>query len=120
MSTFSGPARLAGPASDAFNAMTQKIYRQEALDRLSSPDQFDQLMPLTNPRGWIALAAGGLLLLAALLWAVFGTISVTVDGEGVFTRPGGVRTRTAPSDGRVTMVTAFVGSKVGKGDPLLR
>jgi hypothetical protein len=66
--------------------MKQQIYRQEALDRLSSPDQLDQLMPLTNPRGWIALAGAGLLLLAGVLWAVFGTITVTVDGEGVFSR----------------------------------
>ena len=51
--------------------MNQKIYRQEALDRLQSPDQFDQLMPLTNLRGWIALAVwwlGFVLLLGMDFW----------------------------------------------------
>src|SRR5205085_10266014 len=83
------------------------------------PDQLDQLMPLTNPRGWIALAAGALLLVAALLWSIFGTISVTVEGEGVFTRPGGVRTVSASEAGRVEDVAARVGKPVNKGDTLL-
>jgi hypothetical protein len=100
--------------------MPQKIYRQEALDRLSSPDQFDQLMPLTSPRAWIALGAAGLLLVAAALWAVFGTITVSVDGEGLFTRPGGVRLVSAPDNGRVRAVSVEVGQKVQKGQPLLR
>ena len=100
--------------------MNQKIYRQEALDRLSSPDQFDQLMPLTSPRGWIALTAAGLLLVAALLWAIFGTITVTVDGEGAFTRPGGVRTVTATGVGRVRDIAVKVGQPVAAGQTLLR
>jgi biotin carboxyl carrier protein len=99
--------------------MPQKIYRQEALERLSSPDQFDQLMPLTSPRGWIALAAAGLLLLVAGLWAVLGTITVTVEGEGLLTRSG-ARTVQAPETGKVKAVDAKVGNEVRAGEPLLQ
>jgi hypothetical protein len=100
--------------------MTQKIYRQEALDRLSSPDQFDQLMPLTGPRAWIALAGAGVVLAAAATWAIFGTIAVTVDGEGVFTRAGGVRTVTAADAGRVEAALVEPGQVVEAGQTLLR
>src|SRR5689334_18500041 len=100
--------------------MNQKIYRQEALDRLSSPEQFDQLMPLTSPRGWIALAAAALLLLVAGLWAFLGTITVTVEGEGILTRAGGVRTVTAAGPAQVKGIDVKVGDKVKAGDTLLR
>ncbi len=100
--------------------MTQKIYRQEALERLSSPDQFDQLMALTNPRGWIALAAAAALLLVAGLWAFLGTITVTVDGEGVLTRAGGIRSVNAPDSGEVRSIDVKPGDRVQPGDSLLR
>jgi hypothetical protein len=100
--------------------MNQKIYRQEALQRLSSIDQLDQLMPLTSPRGWIALAAAGLLLLVAGLWAVLGTVTVTVEGEGVLTRPGGVRAVTAPDAGQVKAVDVAIGQEVRAGETLVR
>jgi len=35
------------------------IFRQAALDRLSSPEQLDRLMQVTLPTGWIALVAPG-------------------------------------------------------------
>jgi hypothetical protein len=98
--------------------MNQKIYRQEALDRLSSPEQFDQLMPVTSPRGWIALAGAGLLLVVASLWAVLGTITVTVDGPGIFVRQGGVYSVTAADTGRVNTVEVRVGDEVRAGQAL--
>ena len=36
--------------------MTRQIFRKAALTRLASPDQLDQLMQVTSPRSWIALA----------------------------------------------------------------
>ncbi|MGA7497687.1 MAG: hypothetical protein WBX00_13260, partial [Isosphaeraceae bacterium] len=76
--------------------MARQIYRGEALQRLASPEQLDQLMPLTDPRGWLALAALGMVLAAVLVWACFGTVRVTVEAQGVLVRPGGVRTVAAP------------------------
>ena len=79
--------------------MARQIYRGEALQRLASPEQLDQLMPLTDPRGWLALAALGMVLAAVLVWACFGTVRVTVEAQGVLVRPGGVRTVAAPREG---------------------
>lgn len=33
------------------------IFRQSSLDRLSSPEQLDQLIRITSRRSWIALVA---------------------------------------------------------------
>ena len=36
---------------------TQRIFREAAIDRLSSPDQLDQLVGVTRPLDWLAAAA---------------------------------------------------------------
>jgi len=59
------------------------IFRKVALDRLSSPEELDQLSRITSPRGWLALAAVAVLLLALLVWSIFATIPTSVSGEGV-------------------------------------
>lgn len=99
--------------------MKQTIYRKEALARLASPEQLDQLMPLTSPRGWIALGTAGLLLLAALLWLIFGTVSVRVEGQGVLQRPGGVHRVTAPEGGMVSEIMVHPGDQVRPTQNLL-
>lgn len=60
-----------------------KIYRKAALDRLSSPDQFDQLMRVTGPRSWIVLAALLLGLVVLLAWGIFGRVITRTAVEGV-------------------------------------
>jgi hypothetical protein len=59
------------------------IFRQEALERLSSPEQLDQLMQLVPPKSWLSLAALGSLLGLALVWSFAARIPVTTTGEGV-------------------------------------
>ena len=54
--------------------MQSKIFRKAALERLSSPEQLDQLMQITNSKGWLALIALAIILGAALVWAIFGRI----------------------------------------------
>jgi hypothetical protein len=100
--------------------MARQIFRKEALDRLSSPEQLDQLMQVTSPRGWIALAALGLLLLAGVLWGFFGTIPTTAEGEGLLLRGRGVRQVTAPRAGKVLAVLVRPGQDVEKGQELVR
>lgn len=99
--------------------MPRQIFRQEALDRLSSPEQLDLLMQVTGPRAWVALAAVGLLLLAGLAWAVFGTIPTTIETQGILLRRGGVQTLEAPFAGAVANVTVLSGDGVDKGQELL-
>ena len=50
--------------------MPPALFRQEALDRLSSPDQLDQLMRVADPKRWIALTAIGALIVGVLVWGV--------------------------------------------------
>ncbi|MEO8907507.1 MAG: hypothetical protein ABI310_05455, partial [Microbacteriaceae bacterium] len=58
-------------------------YRTQALAHLSSPEQLDTMVSVTRPRGWIALAAVGLVLVAFVAWSLFGTVQTTFPGSGV-------------------------------------
>ncbi len=100
--------------------MPASIFRQEALERLGSPEQLDQLMPLTNMRGWIALAGAGALLVLVFLWGVFGTIETRVEGYAVLTRPGGLKVVEAPEAGAAASIRVTIGSDVRPGEELLR
>lgn len=52
-------------------------------ERLSSPEQLDELIHITAARHWLALLAVGGLLGIGLLWSLFATIPTTVEGTGV-------------------------------------
>jgi HlyD family secretion protein len=70
--------------------MRSEIFRKVSLDRLSSPEQLDQLMQVTTTRGWMALAAIGALLVAVVTWAVVGSLPERVVGQGILVRSGGI------------------------------
>jgi biotin carboxyl carrier protein len=92
--------------------MTRPIFRAAALERLSSPEQLDRLMAVSNPRGWIALAGLGLLFLAALGWGLFGSVYSTVEGQGILILRQGVKSVVAPQAGIVSSVLVRPGDKV--------
>ncbi len=64
----------------------KSIFRQESLDRISSPEEYDHYLQVTGPGVWIALSAVVVLLIGALVWAVFGRLNtsmkVAVVSEG--------------------------------------
>jgi len=60
-------------------------FRQKALDRLSSPEQLDKMVRVVPRKGWLALLALGILLIAMFIWAAVATIQVTVTGDGIIT-----------------------------------
>ncbi len=100
--------------------MARQIFRQAALERLSSPEQIDRLMPLTSPRSWIALAAVGLLIVGALAWGLFGTLDTTVEGQGVLMRQGGITSVPVPCTGVVSSILVHAGQTVESGQELAR
>jgi predicted RecA/RadA family phage recombinase len=96
------------------------IFRQVALERLSSPEQLDQLIRVTHPTGWAALFALGLLLLAAILWGLFGSIPTRVVGQGILLAPGGVNDVVSLASGQVVDIYFGVGDIIQAGQVVAR
>lgn len=90
----------------------QKIFRKVALERLSSPEQLDQLTRVVSPIGWLALVPLLALIAVAVLWGWFGSIPTKVFGKCVLINPVGLADVTSLSRGRVTEVLVRVGDTV--------
>lgn len=99
--------------------MLKDLYRKEALDNLQTPGQLDTLMTVTTPRGWLALAAMGCLLAAAIIWGTLGSLSVRVTGQGIILRPGGIVQVASMTGGLVSEVRVAPGNLVQPGETLI-
>lgn len=101
----------------------KSLFRKVALDRLSSPEQLDRLMQVTNTRGWVALTGLFVLLGVGLLWGVTGRIETTVAAQGLLgsaaAAPVEPTTIPAPQAGVVTALSVEPNAFVGEGQPIL-
>lgn len=67
--------------------MNNQIFRKKSVDRMSSPEQLNDYIKVTNPGVWMALAAIVILLIGVCVWGVFGKLETkltvaAVSGEG--------------------------------------
>lgn len=97
-----------------------RLFRKVALERLASPEQLDQLMHVTDARGWIALVALGAVLSTAVVWGFVGRLPETVPGVGILVKSGGVTQVVPSASGRVADVAVSVGDIVRAGQVVAR
>jgi HlyD family secretion protein len=69
----------------------EKTFRKVALERMSSPEQLDQLLRVTTPKSWLALLSLIALLAVSVAWGYWGQLTTRVPGQGVLIRAGGVQ-----------------------------
>jgi len=96
------------------------IFRKVSLERLSSPEQLDQLFSVTNPRAWFALIAIGCILATSLLWGIFGSVPTRVSGQGIIIKSFGVHNIAHTVGGQISDVRVSVGDMVKRGDVVAR
>ena len=65
----------------------KQLFRQESLERLSSPEKLDRLMQIVDRRDWLPLSTLGALVAAAIVWSIFGRIPVNVTSKGLLILP---------------------------------
>jgi len=96
--------------------MTQKkLFRDVALEQLSSPEQLDQMIQVVNPKGWLALVSITGLLIVVVGWGIFGSLAVMVNGSGLMLKTGTIRNVTSPYDGRISLLAVSEGTMVEPG-----
>jgi HlyD family secretion protein len=92
--------------------MALNIFRKVALERLSSPEQLDQLLHVTGPTSWVVLLAVFAVLLTTGVWGFTGSIPTKTGGHGVMVRTGSVLNAVSAGSGLVTAVYVNVGDHV--------
>lgn len=97
--------------------MAKGLFRQQALGRLSSPEQLDRQMRIAGPVGWTVVGTLVFALVCALLWGVFGTIPTHVQSVGILKlRGGGIRQVVARGDAQLEEVRVTAGQPVREGE----
>lgn len=94
--------------------MNNEIFRKVSIERLSSPEQLDQLLKVNSARSWVALLAVLVLLGLTVLWSLEGSIATTASGQGVIIRTGGVLNVVSSGNGVVAALNIKVGDRIQK------
>ncbi|MFR9674044.1 HlyD family efflux transporter periplasmic adaptor subunit [Streptomyces sp. TR06-5] len=95
-------------------------FRQKALSKLQSPEELDVPVRFARPQGRIVLAVTVLVIAAAAIWSVTGTVSSKLEAPGILTHGKGSYLLQSPVAGQVTAVLAKEGDVMGAEEPLVR
>jgi HlyD family secretion protein len=94
----------------------KKLFRTETLERLSSPDDLERLMPVARAADWLLIAVTGMLLGLLVLWSFVGRVPTIVAGRGVIVRPRQIMEAQTAVAGRILSLRVHSGDRVREGD----
>lgn len=94
------------------------LYRKSALEKLSSPEQLDQMVVITPMSVWLAVLAGLALVIAVAAWGLGGSVPVLMSCQGVYFDMGEVRGVYSDVEGIVKECRPDTGSVVKEGNIL--
>lgn len=83
--------------------------------RTISLSEFDSMMFVIRPKGWLALAALSCFVIAVLLWSVIFTVPITVTGQGILLSSDGILLMVSTSQGPLLSYEVKVGERVHVG-----
>ena len=100
--------------------MFTSLFREEAVASRKQRQQLDRLLRITAPHERVVLAGIGLVLLAFLGWALFGSVERAVLMDGVLVEPGARHEIVSTDSGYILEYLVTPGDHVDAGDPVAR
>ncbi len=89
------------------------LFRKSSLDSISSPEQLNDYIKVSNPSIWMVLAALFILLASVFVWGFTGSLPTTVRAKGVVLQ-GGVQCYISAEDAaKITVGQKASFSKTG-------
>lgn len=95
-------------------------FRQQALSKLQSPEELDLPVRLARPQGLLALVVTVVVMAAATVWAVTGSVASTLRAPGILTHAQGSYVLQSPVTGQITGVLAKEGQRLAADAPVLK
>src|SRR5262245_13451855 len=92
--------------------MNSRLFRKAALDRLSSPEELDQIIRVSSSKSLEALVSILLVSGVIIYWGIYGSLPTTVIGRGMIVRNGGVLQIAARGAGVARSIEVSVGQHV--------
>lgn len=94
------------------------LFRERALQRLSSSEQLDRVLEVAPARRWVGAGALLAVVAAGVLWAAVAVVPTTLAGPGFLLPQGGLAAVQAPATGTVTSLALATGRHVVAGQRL--
>lgn len=63
--------------------MNNSIFRKKSIERISSPEQLNDYVRVSNPGVWMVLAAIVIILAGVCVWGIFGRLDTKINTVGV-------------------------------------
>jgi biotin carboxyl carrier protein len=104
--------------TESTEAVPSHLFRRQALEQLTSPEQLDHLMQITSPRSWLALGALVCVVATVLVWSVAGSVPAEATGQGILLRPPGIYQIQTAGAGMITDLRVSAGDTVRAGQAI--
>ena len=95
------------------------IFQNQALEELDTPEQLNQQIRVIKPHMWMIFCILAVMCVSCGYWFVFGSLSSTVNVEGIVFPTLGAETISAKAEGTVQDVLFSPGDQVSAGDILV-
>ncbi|MFE3031938.1 HlyD family efflux transporter periplasmic adaptor subunit [Streptomyces canus] len=95
-------------------------FRQQALAKLQSPEELDLPVRFARPQGWLVMSVTVVVMAAASVWAVTGSVASTVSAPAILTHGQGSYILQSPVAGQVTQVIAKEDQQLPADSPVLK
>lgn len=92
------------------------LYRQSSIEKLSNPDQLDRAISISSPMSWIALIGVAIIIVATILWAIFGSIITTISVNAVLVAPANTLAIYSDYSGIISEFFVDSGTHLNAGD----
>jgi hypothetical protein len=63
--------------------MANPVFRKESLNKISSPEQLDDYIKVSNMGVWMIIAAAIIIIAAVLVWGIVGQLQTVVNVSGI-------------------------------------
>jgi hypothetical protein len=96
------------------------LYRKSSLEKISSPDQLDKVLKITNPLSWLVLIGITVIIAVTIVWSICGTIPETITTSGVLVAPISTNSVYIDESGIVIEEYVTAGSELYLGDAIMK
>lgn len=63
--------------------MNNNVFRKKSLDRISSPEQLNSYIKVSNPSIWLILSALIIIIISVVIWSISGNITTMVSANAI-------------------------------------
>lgn len=92
------------------------LYRKSSIEKLSNPEQLDRAIVISSPISWLALLGVAIIIIAVIIWSIFGSLPETQTVSGIIVDKANVSAVCTPKTGIVSEIKMNSGDRVDVGD----